>query len=80
MEGERRDPVSRAETLQRVTMWISHVTQPVLQVPTYVVIAGAGQRILKRLALRGLVRRVAEGWIPLPPLLNPFPLYELSLV
>ena len=79
MEGERRDPVSRAETLRRVTMWISQVTKPALHAPSYVVIAEAGQRILKQLALRGLVRRVAEGWVPSPPLLNPFPLYELSV-
>jgi hypothetical protein len=79
MEGERRDPVSRAETLRRVTLWISQVSQPAIHVPSYVVIAEAGQRILKRLALRGFVRRVSEGWIPLPPLLNPFPVYELSV-
>jgi len=78
MEGERRDLISRAETLRRVTMWISQVTGPSLHVPSYVVIAEVGQRILKRLALRGLVRRVAEGWIPSPPLLNPFPLYEVA--
>ena len=79
MEGERRDPISRAEALRRVTMWISEVTGPALHVPSYVVLAEAGQRILKRLALRGLVRRVAEGWIPLPPLLNPFPLCEVTV-
>ena len=61
MRTERRDFTSRAETLRRVAMWISQVTSPASHVPTYIVIAEAGQRILKRLALRGLVRRVIEG-------------------
>ena len=79
MGAERRDYASRAETLRRVATWISQVTKPASDVPAYVAIAEAGQRILKRLALRGLVRRVAEGWIPSPPMLNPWPLCELSV-
>ena len=77
MKADRRNSVSRAETLQRVTTWISQATSPARQVPAYVAIAEVGQRILKRLALRLLVRRVAEGWIAQPPLLNPSALCEL---
>ena len=79
MGAERRDFASRAETLRRVTMWISQVTGPASRVPAYVTLAEAGHRILKRLALRGLVHRVAEGWIASPPLLNPSPLRELNV-
>jgi len=60
-------------------MWISQRTRPASHVPGYIVIAEAGHRILKRLALRGLVGRVAEGWIALPPLLNPPTLCELNV-
>jgi hypothetical protein len=79
MRAERRDSARRAETLRRVTMWISQRTRPASHVPGYIVIAEAGHRILKRLALRGLVGRVAGGWIALPPLLNPPILCELSV-
>ena len=79
MRAERRDFASRAETLRRVAMWISQVTGPVSRVPAYVAIAEAGHRILKKLALRGLVRRVAAGWIASPALLNPSPLRELNV-
>jgi len=34
----------------------------------------AGQRILKRLALKGFARRVGERWVPTPVLLGPCPL------
>ena len=78
MKAERRDSASRAETLRRVTMWISQVASPTLQVPVYVAFAEVGQRILKRLALRLLVRRVADGWMPQPPLLKPSLVCELS--
>ena len=47
------------------------MTGPASRVPAYITIAEAGHRILKRLALRGLVHRVAEGWIASPPLLEP---------
>ena len=79
MGAERRDFASRAETMRRVAMWISQVTGPASMVPAYVAVAEAGHRILKRLALRGLVRRVAEGWIASPPLLNPWPLREVNV-
>jgi hypothetical protein len=79
MKAERRDSARRAETLRRVTMWISQRNGPASHVPGYIAIAEAGHRILKRLALRGLVRRGAEGWIALPPLLNPPPLCEVNV-
>jgi hypothetical protein len=63
MRRERRDHVKRAETLRRVTMWILGNTAPTQEVPGDVASHDVGQRILKRLALRGLVRRVGNGWI-----------------
>jgi hypothetical protein len=79
MRAERRDFASRAETLRRVAMWISQVTGPASRVPAYIALAESGHRILKRLALRGLVRRVADGWIASPPLLNPSALREVNV-
>ena len=79
MKAERRDSARRAETLRRVTMWISQRTRPASNVPGYIAIAEAGLRILKRLALRGLVLHVGEGWMPSPPLLNPWALLELNV-
>ena len=78
MRAERRDFTRRADTSCRVAMWISQVAGPASKVPAYIALAEAGHRILKRLALRGLVRRVAEGWIASPPLLNPSVLCEVN--
>ena len=64
MRVERRDHRSRAATLQRVVLWISGATAPVRQVPPSIVRPDAGRRILKQLAVRGLLRRMRHGWIP----------------
>ena len=64
MGMERRDHQQRAETLRRIVMWISGETTPGGQVPRDIADAAAGQRILKTLALRGLVRNVGRGWLP----------------
>ena len=64
MRVERRDHRSRAATLQRVVLWITGATSPVRQVPPSIVRPDAGQRILKQLAVRGLLRRIRHGWIP----------------
>ena len=75
---ERRNHRQRADTLRRVTGWISKETSPVRQVPADIVHTEAGQRILKRLALRGLVRRVTQGWTPTPSLIAPATLHPVN--
>jgi hypothetical protein len=64
MRVERRDHRSRAATLQKVVLWITGATSPVRQVPPSIVRPDAGQRILKQLGVRGLLRRIRHGWIP----------------
>ena len=76
MSQERRDLMRRAETLRQVTVWISRTTAPVSLVPLSIAAPEAGHRILKQLALRGLVRCQAHGWVPQPPLLEPGVLME----
>lgn len=76
MSLERRDPKNRAETLRRVTLWISRITAPVSHVPSSIAAPDAGLRILKRLALRLLVRYEECGWLPQPALLMPLALTE----
>lgn len=63
MRVERRDHRSRAATLQKVVLWITGATSPVRQVPPSIVRPDAGQRILKQLAVRGLLRRLRHGWV-----------------
>ena len=76
MSQERRDLRRRAETLRQVTVWISRTTAPVSGVPPAIAAPEAGWRILKQLALRGLVRHQAFGWVPQPPLQEPGVLTE----
>jgi hypothetical protein len=76
MNQERRDLMSRAETLRRLTVWISRAAAPVSGVPLSIAAPETGRRILKLLALRGLVRHQADGWMPQPPLLEPGVLME----
>ncbi len=66
----------RAETLRQVTVWISRTTTPVSQVPPSIAEPEAGCRILKQLALRGLVRCQAYGWVAQPALVEPGVLME----
>ena len=71
MGVERRDHHRRAETLKRVTLWISGETSPAREVPGHMAAADAGERILKRLALRGLVRHTESGWMARQVLIQP---------
>ena len=73
---ERRNYDDRASTFQRVLLWLRSETTPVHRVPTQLTSSKAGLRILKQLAIRGLVRVTDEGWIPQPLLLNPPALVE----
>jgi hypothetical protein len=64
MRVERRDHRGRAATLQKVVLWITGATAPVRQVPRSIVPPDAGQRFLNHLAVRGLLRRMRNGWLP----------------
>ena len=61
---ERRDLNQRAATLQRVIAWMQARRTPCIVPPDDVAPPDAAARIIKHLALRGLVRRVATGWVP----------------
>lgn len=78
MRQERRDLRKRADTTRRVMMWICGETSAVAEVPRYLAAPDVGRRILKQLALRGLVRRDDGGWVArrcllAPPALNKLP-------
>jgi hypothetical protein len=68
---ERRNHWSRAYTMKRVLTWISREGTPVAAIPRYLVTPEAGNRMLKQLALRGLIRRTDNGWVPSSILVNP---------
>ena len=78
MGAERRDNPKRAETLQRFVLWISQTASPVRDVPPRVIREDIGRRILKRLAFRGLVRKVGDGWAPTSSLLAPHVLQPVA--
>ena len=75
MVGERRDPVRRAQTLQKIVeRLVRHgrgVRPSDLMVEHIVPEESVAERILKWLAIRGLVRRVADAWVPRAVLLSP---------
>jgi hypothetical protein len=71
MRMERRDHQRRAETVQRVTQWITAQTSPAQGMPNDLVPRDVGVRILKRMAFRGLIRYVGTGWIAHPMLVTP---------
>ena len=75
---ERRDYPTRAETLCRVLNGLLHnPADPATSVPW--IPDEVAERILRRLACRGLVRRVAGAWLPTAILRNPahlVPCYE----
>ena len=75
---ERRNYHDRANTLRRVLLWMQSERAPVAAVPDNLTTAEVGIRILKQLALRGLVRITDQGWMPQPLLLNPALLVEVA--
>ena len=79
MRVERRDHRSRAATLHRVVSWIIGNASPAREAPRSVVRPDAGRRILKQLAVRGLVRRTRGGWIPHRLLTMPTDLQQVEL-
>ena len=68
---DRRNHSKRADVLGRVINWLRAQTGPAQQVPESVAEPTVGLRILKRLAVTGLVRRAPAGWLPSPVLVRP---------
>jgi hypothetical protein len=68
---ERRNHSMRADVLRRVVDWLRAQTAPALRVPESVAEPTVALRILKRLAVTGLVRRSPAGWLPSPVLVRP---------
>ena len=71
---ERRNYSDRASTVRRVLLWIQSERTPVTSLPSHLATPEAGTRILKQLAIRGLIQITDDGWIARPLLLNPSPL------
>lgn len=65
-DAERRDPRRRAATLHRVISWMQNRRNPFTDVPADVGPPAAAARIVRRIALRGLIRWVGSGWLPNP--------------
>jgi hypothetical protein len=75
---ERRDFRKRADTTRRVVTWICGKASAVAEVPRDLVARDAGRRILRRLALRGLLRSTDAGWVPCRWLLVPPALSKIA--
>ena len=73
MVKDRRDPVRRAQTLQKVVeRLVRHRgVRPSDLMSEDIVPEESAERILKWLAIRGLVRKVADAWVPGAVLLSP---------
>ena len=71
MRDERRDYRRRADVERRVAQWISSAASVVGEVPPYIASPDVGRRVLKKMALRGLIRRVDWGWVARGPLMTP---------
>ena len=76
MGAERRDPVQRAQKVRFVVDRL--IACGTLRLSDLAIEKGvtdrAAERILKTLALRGLVRAVAGAWVARAVLLHPAPL------
>ena len=73
MVKDRRDPVRRAQTIQKVVeRLVRHRgVRPRDLMGEHIVPEESAERILKWLAIRGLVRKVADAWVPRAVLLSP---------
>jgi hypothetical protein len=60
----RRDIRRRSEVFARVVAWVRAQTIPVSTVPVEVADPSTAARILRQLAMRGLVRHLNAGWLP----------------
>ena len=76
MTEERRNYDRRAETLRAIADWLTRidggVTLDRLAELHHTLPLSTAERIVKRLAIRGLVRQLCAGaWIAAPPLRHP---------
>lgn len=73
MVKERRDLVRRAQTLQKVVeRLVRHrAARPSDLMVEHIVPEDSAERILKWLAIRGLVRKASDAWVPRAVLLSP---------
>ena len=73
MVKDRRDPVRRAQTLQKIVERLVRYrgVRPSDLMGEHLVPEESAERILKWLAIRGLVRKVADAWVPRAVLLSP---------
>lgn len=60
----RRNIRSRSEVFARVVAWVRAQQAPVRAVPVEVADPTIASRILRQLAIRGLVRHLNAGWLP----------------
>ena len=68
---DRRDHVGRAVVLSRVVEWLRAQSAPACHIPAQVADKSVAERIVTRLAVRGLVRKGSAGWLASPVLLSP---------
>ena len=54
----------RSEVFARVVAWLRQQRAPVRGVPAEVADPSIAGRILRQLAVRGLVRHLNDGWLP----------------
>jgi hypothetical protein len=73
---DRRDPQRRSAVLQRIVEWMQRRMEPFTEPPQDVAEPTVAARIIKRLAMRGLVRRVDTGWLPNPLLRAEVPIRQ----
>jgi hypothetical protein len=68
--ADRRDHQRRSELATRIATWIRQQTGPA-SVPDEIAKPTVASRILFHLAIRGLARTTAGGWVATPLFLNP---------
>lgn len=62
--ANRRDIRGRSEVFARVVAWVRAQRTPASTVPVEVADPCTAGRILRQLAIRGLVRHLNGGWLP----------------
>ena len=77
MRIDRRDHQTRANTLRRVIEWLTQDTSA-SQVSPDIADLAVARRILRRLAVRGLVRHTPSGWVARRVLSTPAELQQID--
>ena len=76
--NERRNPHRRAELQSRIVRWLVSQSVPVHRIPEEIAHSAASARILAKLAMRGLARCLAEGWVASSVLRTPSPVQMVN--